>query len=102
MQDPDEVRDSVRTVSEGMTTTITFDFDASAFGVLLRLAPREFAREMRIAAADQWYAQGIVSQGKAAELAELTRAEFLEELHRRKVPACQVTADELADEIHGI
>ena len=83
-----------------MTTTITFDFDVSAFGAL-RLAPREFAREMRIAAAVQWYAQGIVSQGKAAELAELTRAELLEELHRRKVAACQVTADELADEIHG-
>ena len=35
-----------------MTTTITFDFDASAFGAL-RLAPTEFAREMRIAAAVQ-------------------------------------------------
>jgi predicted HTH domain antitoxin len=65
------------------------------------LAPSELAREMRTAAAVQWYAQGIVSQGKAAELAELTRAEFLDELYRRKVPACQVTPDELADEIHG-
>lgn len=83
-----------------MTTTIHFDFDASAFGAL-RLAPDEFAREMRIAAAVQWYAQGVVSQGRAAEFADLPRAEFLEELHRRKVPACQVTPDELADEIHG-
>ena len=83
-----------------MTTTITFDFDVSAFGAL-RLAPNEFAREMRVAAAVQWYAQGVVSQGKAAELADLTRAEFLQELHHRKIPACQVTADELADEIHG-
>lgn len=83
-----------------MTTTISFEFDASAFGAL-RLEPREFAREMRIAAAVQWYAQGIVSQGKAAELADLARAEFLDELYRRKVPACQVTPGELADEIHG-
>jgi len=99
---PGEVSDqySSALVSEAMTTTITFDFDASAFGAF-RLSPGEFAQEMRIAAAVQWYAQGIVSQGKAAELAELTRAEFLEELHRRKVPACQVTADELANEIHG-
>jgi predicted HTH domain antitoxin len=55
-----------------MTTTISFDFDATAFSAL-RLAPSEFAREMRIAAAVQRYAQGIVSQGKPAELAELTR-----------------------------
>ena len=81
-------------------TTISFEFDPSTFGAL-RLAPNEFAREMRIAASVQWYAQGTVSQGKAAELAGLTRADFLDELHRRKVPACQVTPDELADEIHG-
>ncbi|WP_240905711.1 UPF0175 family protein [Thiorhodococcus mannitoliphagus] len=68
---------------------------------MMKLAPGEFAQEMRIAAAVQCYAQGIVSQGKAAELAELTRADFLEELRRRKVPACQVTEDELAGEIHG-
>ena len=81
-------------------TTISFEFEPSAFGAL-RLAPSEFAREMRIAAAVQWYAQGVVSQGKAAELAGLTRADFLDELHQRKVPACQVTPEELADEIHG-
>jgi hypothetical protein len=83
-----------------MTLTIRFDFDRSAFGAL-RLAPDEFAREMRIAAAVQWYAQEVVSQGKAAELAGLSRTEFLEELHRRRVPACQVTPAELIDEIHG-
>lgn len=81
-------------------TTISFDFEPAAFSAL-RLAPDEFAREMRIAAAVQWYAQGVVSQGKAAELAGLTRAGFLDELYRRNVPACQVTAEELVDEIHG-
>ena len=57
---------------------------------------------MRVAAAVQWYSQGIVSQGKAAELAGLTRSEFHEERHRRRVPACQVTAEELTNEIHGL
>jgi predicted HTH domain antitoxin len=65
----------------------------------LRLSPEEFAREMRIAACVQWYAQGAISQGRAAEIAELSRAEFLEELFRRKVPACQVTFEELVEEI---
>lgn len=56
---------------------------------------------MRIGAAVPWYAQKIVSQGKAAELAGLSRTEFLEDLHRRRVPPCQVTAAELIDKIHG-
>lgn len=53
--------------------TISFEVKPSAFSAL-RLAPNEFAHEMRIAAAVQWEAQGIVSQGKAAELAGLSRA----------------------------
>lgn len=82
-------------------TTITLEVDPSAFSAL-RLSPGEFAQEMRIAAAVQWYAQGVVSQGKAAELAGLTRADFLGELYRRQVPACQATVEELVDEIRGV
>lgn len=81
-------------------TTISFEVDSSLLGAL-RLSPQEFAQEMRIAAAVQWYSQGIVSQGKAAELADLTRIEFLEEMHRRKVAACQVTLEELQEEIYA-
>lgn len=81
--------------------TISFEFDPSIFGTL-RLAPDEFAREMRIAAAVQWYAQGLVSQGKGAEIAGLSRAAFLEELHRRRVAACQVTIAELKEELRPI
>ena len=78
--------------------TITYEMPQIAFSTL-RLSPREFAREMRTAACVQWYAQGLVSQGRAAEIAGLSRAEFLEELFRRKVPACQVTLEELIEEI---
>lgn len=77
---------------------ITYDMPPGAFSAL-RLSPKEFAREMRVAACVQWYAQGAISQGKAAEIAGLSRAEFLEELFRRKVPACQVTYEELIEEI---
>ena len=77
---------------------ITYDMPSSTFSAL-RLSPKEFAREMRIAACVQWYSQGTVSQGKAAEIAGLGRAEFLEELFRRKVSACQVTLEELIEEI---
>ena len=78
--------------------TITYELPSSVFSAL-RLSPEEFAREMRVAASVQWYAQGLVSQGKAAEIAGLSRADFLAELFCRKVPACQVTLEELIEEI---
>ncbi len=78
--------------------TITYEMPPGTFSAL-RLSPKEFAQEMRVAACVQWYAQGVISQGKAAEIAGLSRAEFLEELFQRKVSACQVTFEELIEEI---
>ena len=78
--------------------TITYDIPPSTLSAL-RLSPEEFGREMRVAASVQWYSQGLVSQGKAAEIAGLSRSEFLEELFRRKVPACQVSFEDLLEEI---
>lgn len=77
---------------------VTFDFPPTVFSAL-RKSPEEFAAEMRIAAAVHWYSQGMVSQGKGAEIAGLNRAEFLDELFRRKVPAVQTSLDELRDEL---
>ena len=61
--------------------------------------PEAFARELRVAAAIEWYREGRVSQGRGAEIAGLGRAEFLEALARAEVAACQVTADELMEEV---
>jgi predicted HTH domain antitoxin len=77
---------------------IVFDFPPTVFSAL-RKSPSEFAAEMRLAAALHWYSQGTISQGKAAEIAGLTRAALLEELHRRKIPAIQVTPEELEEEL---
>lgn len=79
-------------------TTLTIELPEGAFSALRR-SPQEFAKEMRIAAAVQWYAQQQISQEKAAEIAGLSRAEFLDELFRRRVPASQVTLQELAKEL---
>ena len=65
----------------------------------LHRTPEEFARAMRLAAAIHWYSRGEVSQGRAAEIADLGRREFLEALHRAEVPACQETIDELREEV---
>jgi predicted HTH domain antitoxin len=76
---------------------VEFDFPPSVFSAL-RKSPAEFAAEMRIAAAAHWYSQGLISQGKAAEIAGLSRADFLDELFHRKIPAVQATIEELHEE----
>ncbi len=77
---------------------VVFDFPPDIFSAL-RKSPEEFADEMRLAAAIHWYSQGLISQGKAAEIAGLDRARFLDELFRRKVPAIQITVEELREEL---
>lgn len=54
-------------------TTLTIELPEGAFSALRR-SPQEFAKEMRIAAAVQWYAEQQISQEKAAEIAGLSRS----------------------------
>ncbi len=77
-------------------TQVVLEFDLGALSAL-RQGPKEFAAEVKTAAAVQWYAEGRVSQSKAAEILGISRAAFLEELFRRKVPPCQVTSEELLE-----
>lgn len=79
-------------------TQLTLEMPESAFAVLHQ-APKEFTQEMRIAAAVKWYELGRFSQGRAAEIAGLTRAGFIDALSRYKVSPFQYTAEELADEL---
>jgi predicted HTH domain antitoxin len=54
---------------------------------------------MRIAAAVKWYELGRFSQGRAAEIAGLTRAGFIDALSRYKVSPFQYSTEELAEEL---
>jgi len=79
-------------------TQLALELPENIFSAL-RLPPAEFAREMRIAAAVQWYAERRISQKKAAEIAGQSRAEFIDELRCRKVPAIQISESELDAEL---
>ncbi|MCP4702081.1 MAG: UPF0175 family protein [Gammaproteobacteria bacterium] len=80
---------------------IVLEFEPDAFSVL-RKSPAEFAREVKLAAVMQWYGEGRISQSKACEIAGISREHFLQELFNRGLPACQVTAEEVREELRGV
>ena len=71
--------------------TVTVEVPDGAFSALRR-SPKEFARDMRVAAAIQWYHQRLISRGKAAAIAGLSRGDFLMALYHARVEASQVTS----------
>lgn len=80
-----------------MSVQVVVELPEDAFSTLRR-TPEAFVKEMRLAAAVKWYEMGLVSQGKASELAGLSRQEFLASLARFNVSPFQVTAEELEEE----
>jgi predicted HTH domain antitoxin len=80
--------------------TVSIELPDAAFAAL-RKAPQQFVQEMRIAAAVKWYELGQLSQGKAAEVAGISRNEFVSALARFKVSPLQYTAEELNEELSG-
>lgn len=57
----------------------------------------ELGGELRLTAAVKWYELGRLSQGKAAEVANLSRSAFISELARFGVSPFQETAAEILD-----
>lgn len=83
------------------TVNLSIELPQDAFSAL-RQEPDAFVREMRLAAAVKWYELERISQAKAAEIAGVSRAEFIAALARYQVTPFQYrSAEELIREVAG-
>jgi len=80
-------------------TRVAVEIPDSVFPAL-QLDPKEFAKEMRLSAAINWYELGRVSQGKGAEVANLSRAEFIKALSEAKLSPFDISKEDLLEELH--
>jgi len=78
--------------------SITMEFPEDLLS-RMKLSPAEFGRELRLAAAAHWYGQGRISQERAAQVAGLSRRQFLAELARMKAGAFVVDFEDLKREV---
>lgn len=81
-----------------MSVVLEIDMPETAFSAI-RKSPSEFAGEMRLAAAVKWHEMGMISQEKAAEVAGLSRADFIFSLARFELSPFQYSAEEIEDEL---
>jgi predicted HTH domain antitoxin len=65
----------------------------------LKQTPEAFAQELKLLAAVKLFELGRLSSGRAAQLAGISRVEFLLVLGQYQVSPFQLSAEELADEL---
>ncbi len=82
-------------------TTLPITLPDGLFSALRR-APHEVARELKVAAAIHWYQQALISMERAAEMAALSRGDFLAELARRRVDVFVIDEEDLARELRSV
>jgi predicted HTH domain antitoxin len=90
--------ETVNARREYMSVVLEINMPETVFSAI-RKSPSEFAAEMRLAAAVKWYEMGMVSQEKAAEVAGLSRTDFIFSLARFEVSPFQYTAEEMENDL---
>ena len=83
------------------TVKVSIELPREALSAL-RQDPVNFVREMRLTAAAKWYEMRLISRASAAEIAGVSRAEFLTALARFGVSPFQYDTDEIAREMDSV
>lgn len=81
-------------------STVTVQLDPAVL-TTLRKTRDEVAQEMLLAAAIRWYDQGLLSQGRAAQVAGMSRSAFLDALGSAGVAAIQDPLDDVRKVLAG-
>jgi predicted HTH domain antitoxin len=79
-------------------TTVQVALPDEVFSTM-RMSPGQVADEMRVAVATIWYAKGLISQGQGAEIARMTRTDFMQTLSAAGVSPFQETIDEVQESL---
>ncbi|RKZ52499.1 MAG: UPF0175 family protein [Candidatus Parabeggiatoa sp. nov. 3] len=79
------------------TQTLKIEIPIGVFSAFKQTTD-EFAQSLRIAAAIKWYERGLISQGKAAEIAGLCREDFIMALGQFDISPFQYSAEEVLRE----
>lgn len=83
-----------------MSVSLKLDMPEGAFSAL-RLDHEGMVKELRLVAAVKWFEMAMVSQEKAAEIAGLSRADFIFSLARFGVSPVQYSVEELKRELNS-
>jgi predicted HTH domain antitoxin len=84
-----------------MSVALCLELPDGAFSALHK-SPDEFGKELRLAAAVKWYEMTIISQEKAAEIAGLSRVDFMDALGRFKVSPFQYSSQDVVTELANV
>ena len=78
---------------------LTIELPDTVFS-FMRLTPKNFAEQMKLTVAAEWYEQGRISQETAAGIAGLDRTDFLLALARMGKDSFKVDFDDLDRELN--
>ena len=69
--------------------------------ISLKESPQEFSKSILMLSAVKLYEMGKLSSGRAAQLAGLSRVEFLQSLSRYNIPVFDLSTEELERDLHN-